>query len=55
MSFYQANAKKAICDECDSCTGHYIVCQSNVEAFEEDYKSNCGPNSQVSTEVLEGC
>ena len=44
-----------ICDDCKSCVGPYYVCESNIDGFVSDYNSNCGPNSKVSVDVLEGC
>jgi hypothetical protein len=37
------------------CVGHYYICDSNWEQFQEDYYANCGSGSDVEVSIIMGC
>lgn len=43
------------CMECESCSGYYYVCESNVTDAYFDIMNNCGPNSDVEIEEISNC
>ncbi len=45
----------AVCQDCEPCTGSYLICDSNHDAFWSDVASNCGPGTSIEIEFLEGC
>jgi len=43
------------CLSCQSCSGSYYLCESDEVNAVFDIMDNCGPNSNVSITLIDGC
>ncbi len=49
------NVPDGNCMTCNSCSGSYYLCESDEVNAVFDIMDNCGPNSNVSITLIDGC